>query len=131
MSLSVPAHLLEDARRGRVLDHDFVECVRASLPYAYTTVAALAATLAGSDRPYVDNQEPPPDEAARGQLLRAMSSDAIRGALERHFNVVLAFQNSHRVAVFSPRARTSPEYRDFTSTESQLLNHQHPDLINR
>jgi hypothetical protein len=129
MSLSVPAHLLEDARRGRVLDHDFVECVRASLPYAYATVAGLAAQLAGSDRPYVDNQEAPPDEAARGQLLRVMASDAIRGALERHFNVVLAFQNCHRVAVFPPRARTSPEYRDFTSIESQLLN-QRPGLVN-
>lgn len=129
MSLSVPAHLLEDARRGRVLDHDFVDCVHTSLPYAYATVARLTARLADSDRPFVDNEEAPPDEAARGQLLRAMSSDAIRGALERHFNVVLAFQNCHRVAVFPPRARTSPEYRDFTSVESQVLN-QRPDLVN-
>ncbi|HEX6443808.1 MAG TPA: SCO5389 family protein [Streptosporangiales bacterium] len=129
MSLSVPAHLLEDARRGRVLDHDFVECVRASLPYAYATVARLAARLAGSDRSFVDNQEAPPDETACGELLRAMSSDAIRGALERHFNVVLAFQTCHRVAVFPPRARTSPEYRDFTSVESQLLN-QRAGLVN-
>lgn len=128
MSLSVPAHLLEDARRGRVLDHDFVDCVRRSLPYAYATVARLAALLAASDRPYVDNQEEPPDETARGQLLRAMSSDAIRGALERHFNIVLAFQSCHRVAVFPPRARTSPEYRDFTSVESQVLN-QRPGLV--
>ena len=89
----------------------------------------LAARLARSDRPFVDNDEAPPDEAARGQLLRAMSSDAIRGALERHFNVVLAFQNCHRVAVFPPRARTSPEYRDFTSVESQVLN-QRPGLVN-
>jgi len=45
---------------------------------------------------------PPPSEAERGQLLRAMASDAIRGALERHFNVRLAFQNCHRVAAFTP-----------------------------
>ena len=38
------------------------------------------------------------------QLLRALASDAIRGALERHFGVVLAFQNCHRVAAFAPAA---------------------------
>jgi len=129
MSLTVPANLIDDARRGRVLDHDFVECVRASLPYAYDLVARLVDELATTDRTFVDNQEEPPNEAARGQLLRAMSSNAIRSALERHFNVVLAFQNCHRVAVFPPNARTTPEYREFVSTESQILN-QRPELVN-
>ena len=60
---------------------------------------------------FVDNQVPPPDEQARGQLLRALASDAIRGPLERHFGVTLAFQNCHRVAVFpapGPSCSTSP-----------------------
>lgn len=129
MSLTVPANLIDDARRGRVLDHDFVDCVRTSLPYAYAMVARLVNELGGSDRTFADNQEEPPNETARGQLLRAMSSDAIRRALERHFNVVLAFQNCHRVAVFAPNARTSPEYREFTSLESQVLN-QRPEFVN-
>jgi NucS shadow ORF len=34
---------------------------------------------------------PPPSEQHRGQLLRALASNAIRGALERHFGIVLAF----------------------------------------
>ena len=129
MSLTVPANLIDDAQRGRVLDHDFVECVRASLPYAYDVVARLASEFATTDRSFVDNQEEPPTETARGQLLRAMSSNAIRAALERHFNVVLAFQNCHRVAVFAPNARTSPEYREFTSIEGQVLN-QRPEFVN-
>ncbi|MQA05805.1 MAG: hypothetical protein GEV07_24850 [Streptosporangiales bacterium] len=129
MSLTVPANLIDDARRGRVLDHDFVEVVRASLPYAYNVVARLAAELATTERTFADNQQEPPDETARGQLLRAMSSNAIKAALERHFNVVLAFQNCHRVAVFPPNARNTPEYREFTSLESQVLN-QRPEFVN-
>lgn len=122
MTLTVPASLVADARRGRVLDHDFVECVRASLPYAYDMVARLAGELSTTDRTFVDNQEEPPTETAREQLLRAMSSNAIRAGLERHFNIVLAFQNSHRVGVFPPNARNRPEYREFTSIEGQVLN---------
>lgn len=33
---------------------------------------------------------PPPSEKERGQLLRALANDSIRGALERHFGVRLA-----------------------------------------
>lgn len=129
MSLTVPAHLIDDARRGRVLDHDFVDVVRSSLPYAYEVVERLAAELAIADRPFVDNQKEPPDEGARGQLLRAMSSNAIKEVLERHFNVVLAFQNCHRVAAFPANARHTPAYREFTSIEGQVLN-QRPELVN-
>jgi hypothetical protein len=129
MSLAVPSALREQAERGPVDDAAFVACVRASLPYAYDTVARLAGELPGSDREFVDNLVPPPDEAARGQLLRALSSDAIRGALERHFGVTLAFQNCHRVAVFRPGAGDSPAYREFTSLRAQVLN-QRPELVN-
>ena len=70
-------------------------------------------------------------EAERGQLLRALASDAIRGCLERYFGVRLAFQNCHRVAVF-PAAEGQPgmesgAYRRFVSTREQLLN-QSPEL---
>jgi hypothetical protein len=57
---------------------------------------------------HADNQVPPPDETARGQLLRLMASDAMRAAAERHFDVRLAFQNCHRVAVFRPAATQAP-----------------------
>jgi hypothetical protein len=129
MSLTVPPALQDQAARGAVGDDEFVACVRESLPYAYGLVAGLADELTGSDRAFVDNLVPPPDEQARGQLLRALASDAIRGSLERHFGVTLAFQNCHRVAVFRPGAEGSPAHTAFTSIRGQLLN-QSPELVN-
>jgi hypothetical protein len=49
------------------------------------------------------------------------------GAIERHFNVRLAFQNCHRVALFDPAAHHA--YADFVSPRAQLLN-QSPELVN-
>jgi len=60
-------------------------------------------------------------------LLRAMASDAIRGALEAHFGVRLAFQNCHRVAVFRPD-RSEESYRGFVSARAQILNQQ-PEVV--
>jgi hypothetical protein len=115
-------------RSGRVDDAAFLDCVRTSLPYAYGLVARLAADLPGGGRGFVDNQVPPPDENARGQLLRAMASTSIRGALERHFQVVLALQNCHRVAVFSPAGVGGEQYERFVSPHSQILN-QRPEFV--
>jgi hypothetical protein len=127
MSLTVPVTLLEQAWRGEVDDADFLDCVRTSLPYAWTTVSGLIADLDAGDAEFADNQVPPPDEAARGQLLRLVASDAMRAAVERHFGVRLAFQNCHRVAVFRPTAVAV--LAEFTSPRAQLLN-QRPDLVN-
>ncbi|WP_242424743.1 SCO5389 family protein, partial [Frankia sp. EI5c] len=74
-------------------------------------------------------QVPPPDEEARGQLLRALASTSIRSALERHFGVKLAFQNCHRVAVFPPEALGGEQYRAFVSARAQVLNQQ-PEFVN-
>src|SRR5690606_1239785 len=99
MSLNVPTALLERAEAGTVEDAEFVACVRDSLPYAWQIVSHVADRLAASppEVEFTDHAVPPPSEAHRGQLLRALASDAIRGALERHFGVKLAFQNCHRV----------------------------------
>jgi hypothetical protein len=129
MSLTVPLVLQEQAEGGVVAEEEFVACVRDSLPYAYGLIAGLSEELSGSDGEFVDNLTPPPDEQARGQLLRALSSDAIRGSLEGHFGVTLAFQNCHRVAVFRPGAAGSPSHVDFTSVRAQILN-QSPELVN-
>ncbi len=83
--------------------------------------------LPSSSQCFADNTVPPPDEAARGQLLRALASDAMRGALERHFGVRLAFQNCHRVAVFGPAA-SQGAYAEFVSPRAQILN-QSPELL--
>jgi hypothetical protein len=127
MSLDVSPRLLAQAETGEVAPAAFVDAVRTSLPYAYDLIASLAQDLAAGDRAFVDNQTPPPSEAERGQLLRALASDAIRGSLEAHFGVRLAFQNCHRVAAFRPDARTTDTYREFTSRRAQILN-QSPEL---
>ncbi|GAA4941839.1 hypothetical protein EV188_11350 [Actinomycetospora succinea] len=127
MSLDVSPELLDSAARGEVSDADFVDCVRTSLPYAWTVISSTVADLELSDGELADHEVPPPSEAERGQLLRALASDAIRGGLERHFGVRLAFQNCHRVAAFRPSAVDGATYREFTSPRGQLLN-QSPEL---
>jgi hypothetical protein len=122
VSLDVTQDLLESAERGPVDHADFVDCVRTSLPYAWETISLLVDEFQSLDGPFADNTVPPPDEQARGQLLRALASDAIRGALEEHFGVVLAFQNCHRVAVFAADAPGSEAYRKFVSPRAQILN---------
>lgn len=126
MSLDVSPELLAAAERGEVSDQEFADCVRDSLPYAWAMVSDLSTRLlvdGAGEAGFVDNTTPPPDEKARGQLLRALASDAIRGVLERHFGVRLAFQNCHRVAVFpAGTTKDSEAYGTFTSVRSQLLN---------
>jgi hypothetical protein len=135
MSLDVYPELLAQAEAGPVDPAAFLDTVRTSLPYAYDLIAALTKELDAADpaRPFTDNHTPPPSEAERGQLLRALASDAIRGSLEDHFGVRLAFQNCHRVAAFRTSTDTdtdtdtSAAHRDFTSQRSQILN-QSPEL---
>lgn len=125
MSLTVSPSLLRAAESGPVDDEAFVACVRESLPYAWRTVNRVVSELVSSDADFADNQVPPPSEAERGQLLRALASDAIRSSLERHFGVKLAFQNCHRVAVFPDGE--SDAYRTFVTAREQILN-QSPEL---
>jgi hypothetical protein len=126
MSLTVPSALLEQASLGEVDDTEFLDCVRTSLPYAWDLVTGLVRELEAGDGEFADNQVPPPDEAARGQLLRMMASDAMRDAIERRFGVRLAFQNCHRVAAFRPSATAA--IAAFRSPRAQLLN-QRPEFV--
>ena len=127
MSLDVSPKLLAEAEHGDIREEDFVDTVRTSLPYAYDLIASLAAELRDGNADFTDNQTSPPSEKERGQLLRALASDAIRGSLERHFGVTLAFQNCHRVAAFRPESRDGETYARFTSVRSQVLN-QSPEF---
>ena len=127
MSLDVSPALLEQAERGEVDEQEFVDCVRTSLPYAWELISSLVAQLKVDGGNFADNQVPPPSEKERGQLLRALASDAIRGALQRHFGVRLAFQNCHRVAVFPLDRPVGESYDRFTSVRSQVLN-QSPEF---
>lgn len=126
MSLTVSPQLVQQAQNGDVDDAAFIACVRDSLPYAWKVVSGLIEDLRTGGADFADNQTPPPDEAARGQLLRMMASDAMRSTIERHFNVRLAFQNCHRAAAFRPEAQQA--YNDFVTARSQILN-QKPELV--
>jgi uncharacterized protein len=127
MSLDVPETLLARAERGHVSDAEFVDVVKQSLPYAWEVIDSVATDLRAGDATMADHEVPPPSEQHRGQLLRALASDAIRGGLERHFGVRLAFQNCHRVAAFRPEAVAGAQYAAFVSPRGQLLN-QSPEL---
>ena len=122
MSLDVSPELLAQAEAGDIDPAAFLDTVRESLPYAYAMVAGLSAELNSGELEFADNQAPPATEAERGQLLRALASNAIRGSLEKHFGVRLAFQNCHRVAAFHPGAESTVTYQRFTSERGQILN---------
>jgi hypothetical protein len=126
MSLTVPATLIEQAEASDIRLDDFLQCIKDSLPYAWQLTEGLVGRLNSSTGSFADNQVPPPSEQARGQLLRVLASDAIRGALEQHYGVKLAFQNCHRVAVFR-KDQLDSTYEEFISPRSQILN-QTPEL---
>ena len=126
MSLDVSPELLAQAEAGDIDPAAFLDTVRESLPYAYAMVAGLSAELNSGELEFADNQAPPATEAERGQLLRALASNAIRGSLEKHFGVRLAFQNCHRVAAFRPSATAA--IAAFRSPRAQLLN-QRPEFV--
>lgn len=127
MSLNVSAGLLEKAQRGPVPDDEFVDCVRESLPYAWSMVERLAKELDATGVPSVQNLEVPPNDASWGEVFRLVGSDAMRGAVQRHFGVRLAFQNCCKVGLF--RLDATDEYETFISSRAQLLN-QRPELLN-
>src|SRR5262249_12104461 len=127
MSLTVPQDLLGRAQDGPVPDAEFIECIRTSLPYAWSVVTDVAEKLSENGGRFADNQTQPPDEDTRGQLLRLVASDAMRAGVERHFGVRVAFQNCHRLAMFGPNA--TELYNDFVTPRAQLLN-QRPEFVN-
>lgn len=125
MSLKVPPALVDKAQQGPITDADFVACVQDSLPYAWSVVSKVHDQLTDGI-PYAVNEAAPPDEESRGQLLRLVASDAMRGAVERHYGVKLAFQNCHAVGLFRPTAQQ--EYEQFISPRAQVLN-QRPEFV--
>ncbi|NJC68813.1 hypothetical protein HC031_03590 [Planosporangium thailandense] len=128
MSLQVPAALLDRAKAGPVSDEDFLACVRDSLPYAWKVVSQVADRLHQDGGEYADDNTVPPSDVEQGQLLRALASSSMRGALERHFGVKLEFQNCCKVAAFRPDAVDGATHQTFVSPRAQLLN-QSPRLL--
>lgn len=126
MSLQVPSALQAQAEAGEISEADFIECIKDSLPYAWSVVETTAKDLQANDKRAAFNEDVPPSEQAWGQLFRLLASDAMRAAVERHFNVKLAFQNCCKVGMFGPDA--TAEYAEFTSSRAQVLN-QKPELL--
>jgi hypothetical protein len=127
LSLTVSDALLEKASRGPVEDTEFIECIRGSLPYAWSLIEDLAGELEESGAKAVQSVTVPPDEESWGQLFRLVSSDAMRGAVQRRYGVKLAFQNCCKVGLFRPEAER--EYQEFITARAQVLN-QNPSLVN-
>ena len=127
MSLTVPASLMKKAQHGTVSDDEFVDCIRESLPYAWSVIERLAKELDSSGAPSAQNLEVPPDDASWGELFRLVGSDAMRGAVQRRYGVRMAFQNCCKVGLF--RLDATKEYQAFISPRAQLLN-QDPSLVN-
>jgi hypothetical protein len=119
--------LLEKAQRGAASDDEFVDCIRESLPYAWSMVERLAKELDVTGAPSVQNLEVPPDDAAWGEVFRLVGSDAMRGTVQRRFGVCMAFQNCCKIGLF--RLDATKEYEAFISPRAQLLN-QDPSLLN-
>ncbi|GCE15395.1 hypothetical protein KTT_52540 [Tengunoibacter tsumagoiensis] len=65
--------------------------------------------------------------STRHRALYSTSFFTLRGALEDHFGVKLAFRNCHRVALFQ-KDQLDGSYEAFISPRSQLLN-QSPELV--
>ena len=100
-------------------DGPILDLVRQRLPYAWLAISTLADELALVDD-RVGGAEPgtlPPSESAYNQLRRALSSNAIRTALECHFKVRLTAHPRHLVIAYrdldtSPRGISSaPTYQ--------------------
>ena len=126
MSLTVSSDLLEKAQRGPVDNADFIACIKDSLPYAWEVISEVAQKARASESGFDANEVPPPGEQERGQLLRLVGSDAMRAAVEQHFGMRLAFQNCHKVALFTPEAGAA--HAEFVTPRAQLLN-QSPELV--
>lgn len=124
MSLSVPDEVVSMAKNGDLKEGDFVEVVKNSLPHAWNIFTEAAQKLQGQEQGPGICEPDDMDDEKRGQLLRALSSNAIRGAVEKHFGVVFAFQNCHKTGAFRPEEVGGENFTRFTSIESQVLNQQ-------
>jgi len=127
MSLTVPAQMVEQAKRGPISEDDFVSVIRTSLPRAWKIVEGLVERRNLNNSSLESYGSGPMDEQTRGELLRMLAGSAIRRATERHFGVDLLFQNCHNVAVVGAGQGETLEALEFCSIESQILN-QRPEF---
>ncbi len=125
MSLNVSTELATKAQNEPISDTEFISVIKDSLPNAWQIVESLVQRKKSGEVGVVQHAPRSMEDNDRGQLLRMMASDSMRGALQRHFGLVFAFQNCHATAAFFPSE--TEEHRQWTSINSQILN-QSPEL---
>ena len=111
----------------KITQDEFVDVVSRSLPRAWEIVSGLVdqkrETSAGELAQFAPESL---DDGTRGELLRMMASNAIRGTVENHFGMTFGFQNCHTLAAFYPETEQEA-FKKFISIEAQILN-QSPEM---
>ena len=111
MSLAVPADLLSRAQAGEVDDAAFLDCVRASRPYAWNLIAGLVTGLEAGRAEFADNQVPPPVRTAGSPVKHhapvrdhwtALSAGRGRGADPRRRTAAQPWPSRKNPAAITP-----------------------------
>lgn len=124
MSLNASAELIAKANSNTMSFEDFIECIKTSLPDAWSIVEKLATNIkSSSDDMQVDAPQHMED-SVRGQLLRMMASSSMHQAIEQYFGLKFEFQNCHNLAGFKPSVVGSKKYQEFISANAQILAQQ-------
>jgi len=95
-------------------DEELLASIGETLPYPWALVCQLPAQLRATGATFVDDQNEPPNRAARRQLLDLAANNEMRAAIERSYGVKLAFRNRRHLALFDPAA--VQEYHNFIGT---------------
>jgi hypothetical protein len=128
MSLAVSDEVLVAVQSTGIIPRStFIEVVRESLPDAWAIVSNLAERKQAGEAGLIEHAPRSMADGPRGQLLRMLSSNAIRGAVEAHFGLTFAFQNCHKVAAFRTDEVGGKIFTTFTSMEAQIIN-QSPEM---
>jgi hypothetical protein len=128
MSLKVTEEEVALAQAKMLSDDGFIEIIRRSLPFAWETVLQLVDQLGVKGRRFATVAPMHMAETDRAQLLRLFASNAMRGAVQRHFGITLAFQNCHAAAAVRAGDEGRTDFQFFCSAEGQIIN-QAPELV--
>ena len=136
MSLTVSLEIKSKAKAGTLTADEFYQAVKSSLPFAVDTIHTLAHQADQNPHDWAEFAPDTLPPEKRGELLRAMASDAIRASLCQQFGshqsratgIILGFQNCHRVAVFLNTKKGRSAQREWTSQKAQILA-QSPELV--
>lgn len=128
MPLTVPISMQAEVANDELGQEDFIACVRDFLAYAFGLLAALAEDLSAADREFADNLVPPPDEPARGELLRGNRQRLDPGRVGAALRGQAGVPELRPARCLPAGRRRRRVYAEFISPGAQLLN-QSPELV--